>query len=101
MTGREIYQQALVKLDGDDSALHGGPGHIVWGDENWGDEHIRYCLEHFEENKGNSMPDELEIVRWSLEELLKIPEAERDPEPEDYDGEHPELYPPTVEVVKV
>ncbi|GAH65571.1 unnamed protein product, partial [marine sediment metagenome] len=44
---------------------------------------------------------ELAVVRWSLEKLAELPLEQREIEPEDYDGFHPERYPPTVEVVKV
>lgn len=95
----DIYLEALKRLDGDDSPLQFGPGHIVWGDENW--DHVDYCLEHFEEGNTDYPKEDLDVVRWSLEELNKIPLEVRECCPEDYDGEHPEMYPPTVEVVKV
>jgi len=65
------------------------------------DDSAELCLETFEEHKGDCSPEELEVVRWSLEELAKIPLDDRCIEPEDYDGENPELFPPTVEVVKL
>jgi hypothetical protein len=41
------------------------------------------------------------IVRESLVELAALPERVYDVEPEDYDDEHPELYPPAEGVVMV
>lgn len=94
----EIYEEALRRLDGYDSPLHFGPAHIVWEDENF--DSAEWCLENFEKYKGDYAPEELEIVRWSLEELAKLPMSVREIIPDDYDDEHPELYPPKVEVVK-
>lgn len=96
----QIYQEALHKLDGDDSVLKFSSGHIVWSDENFEDIHVQGCLDDFDEYKGDYDNESLSVLRWSLEELLKIPEDVRCPCPEDYDFEHPELYPPKVEVVK-
>lgn len=92
----EIYLKALEKLQGDSSPLHYGPAHIVWEDENW--DSAEWCLEHIDTN--NTVED-LEVIRWSLEELVKIPLADREIEPENYDGVNPEKFPPTAEVVKV
>ena len=97
----EIYKEALRKLNDYESPLHYSASHIVWEDDNFGDHSITWCLEHFEEYKGDYTEQELEIVKWSLNELLKIPEDVRCPEPEDYDDEHPELYPPKTEMEKV
>ena len=95
----EIYTAALEALGGDSDPLHFGPAHIVWEDENW--DSARWCLDNFEKYPGDNSAEELAIVRWSLEELEKLPIEQREIEPEDYDGQHPERYPPTVEVVKV
>jgi hypothetical protein len=97
----DIYSQALEKLGGYEMALHYGPAHIVWEDENW--DSVTWCLENFDKYKGDKSEEELEVVRWSLEELAKIPLEQREIEPEDYDGENPQNYPPGegVEVVKI
>lgn len=97
----EIYIEALKKLDGNEMPLHYGPAHIVWEDENW--DSVVWCIEHFDECKGDNSEKELEVVRWSLEQLAKIPLKQREIEPNDYDGENPEKYPPPegVEVVRV
>ena len=95
----DIYSRALTELDGHDFPLHYGPAHVVWEDENF--ECAEVCLEDFDKYKGDINDNDLEIVRKSLEELAKIPIVERDIKPDDYDGLHPELYPPTVEMVKV
>lgn len=97
----EIYIKAVEKLNGDSSSLHYGPAHLVWADENW--DRVDWCLDHFEENKGDNTNDELAIIKWSLEELAKIPIEQRKIEPENYDGRYPENFPPApdVEVMKV
>lgn len=97
----DIYSQALEKLDGDDSPLSYGPSHIVWEDENWDDDSIAACLKHFDEWKSDFSEEDLAVVRWSLEELAKIPLSQREIEPEDYDGVHPEQYPPAAGVITV
>lgn len=88
---RDIYEEALKKLDGDESPLHYGPAHVVWEDENW--DFAQYCLDHFDEREYKYSPEDLEVVRWSLEELLKIDKKFLE-EPEGYEGEEPEKYPP-------
>lgn len=97
----EIYQEALRRLNDNRSPLDFSASHIVWDDENFEDDSIKWCLEHFDEYGSDYAEDELKVVKWSLEELLKIPEETRCPEPEDYDDEHPELYPPQVETCRV
>ena len=95
----EIYSRALADLGGDEFPLLFGPAHVVWEDENF--DCAEACLEDFEKYKGDNGDDELAIVRRSLEELAALPESVRCPEPDDYDGDHPELYPPSVDVVRV
>lgn len=94
----DIYIEAVKRLEGDSAVLHYGPSHVVWDDENWG--LARKCLDHFYEYVDNFTEKELEICRWSLEELDKVPLSLRCIEPEDYDGEHPALFPPKVETVR-
>ena len=88
----DIYEKALNDLDGDESPLHYGPAHIVWADENFNS--AEWCIEHFDEYRGNFSDSDLAIVQRSLEELVKLPLNIRCVEPEDYDEEHPELFPP-------
>ncbi len=95
----DIYDEALRRLDGYMSPLHFGPSHIVWEDENF--DCAELCLKDFNEyDNNNYSPEELAIVRWSLEELAKLPEDIRCIEPDDYDDENPQLFPPKVAVVK-
>lgn len=75
-----------------------GPAHIVWGDENFERSHVQWCLDQFEQYRGDYGDAELAAVRMSLEELLLLPNEVLAPEPADYDGEHPERYPPAVEM---
>lgn len=97
----DIYDEAIQKLGGYDLPLICGPGHVVWGDQNWSS--AEWCLEEFEKYARDLTAEQAAIVRWSLEELVKIPLAERDPAP-DCDEAHdsPEKYPPAdgVELVK-
>ncbi len=107
----DVYREALAELDGDDHALQFGPGHIVWSDENFEDDHIRWCLSLYDPAAfAGIYPDttfeamyrdrcvaaDLDIVRRSLERLLEVPESVRCCEPAAYrdDDEHPERYPP-------
>jgi len=96
-----IYEKALDALEGDDSPLLYGPGHIVWADENF--HSAEWCLEHFEDHTGDRGEADLAIVRQSLEELAKLPLDVRCVEPEDYDEEHPENFPPLagIEMVRI
>lgn len=92
----EIYKKALAALNGDWFPLHFGPSHIVWEDENF--DSAEWCLQHFDKYKGNYTKEDLAIVKRSLEELVALPKSDWDVEPKDYDGEHPEDYPPAVEM---
>lgn len=94
---RDIYNQAKAKLHGDEWPLDNGPSHVVWSDENFEEDSIRYCLQECDDPKPGDediSPEQMAIVRWSLEELLKLPKEVREPCPADYDGENPEKYPP-------
>lgn len=95
----DIYLKALARLDGYESPLHFGPAHIVWDDENFGS--AQRCLDNFEKYTGYFMKEEMDIVRESLVELAALPESVYDVEPDDYDDEHPELYPPAKGIVMV
>jgi hypothetical protein len=88
----EIYLKAKEDLGGYESALHYGPAHVVWEDENFNC--AQSCLDDFEKYRGELNDDEAAIVRRSLEELAALPESVRCAEPEDYDNEHPEDFPP-------
>lgn len=72
----DIYEEAIRRLGGVSTALHYGPAHIVWEDENWNS--VDWCLEHFDEYLHGILETEAIVIRWSLEELAKIPLAERD-----------------------
>lgn len=95
---RDIYDEALRKLDGDESPLHYGPAHIVWEDENW--DSAQWCLDNFDDYCGDHNKEDLAVVRWSLEELLKVDERFKC-EPDDYDEENPSNYPPPSDWVMV
>ena len=98
----DIYYIAEKKLgETFPMAMHYGPAHIVWDDNNLSDENIKWCIEHFDEYKHGYPESELEVVMWSLKELLKIPEKERDIAPEDDEGCHLMDIPPTVETVRI
>lgn len=93
----DIYTEAKRRIDaagGSYWALHFGPSHIVWEDENF--DCAEHCIEHFDDekqyNSENYTEQELEIVRWSLEELIKIPIEQRE-SPDGGDSD-PQAYPP-------
>lgn len=91
---RDIYDDCVKKHS--QSLLLYGPAHIVWADENWGS--AQWCLDHFDENKGDFShcgEKAFAVVRESLERLLKVPD-EFKIEPGGYvAGEHdPADFPP-------
>jgi hypothetical protein len=106
---KAVYDKYLALLDGDDTALNYGPGHIVWDDENMSDDHIQWCIDEAEKwnthewdkdwptsmkRDGPTFSSQvLQIAIDSLKELKQVPEKWR-LEPENYDGEHPENFPP-------
>lgn len=90
----EIYRRALEAAGM--SALHYGPAHIVWDDENFDRESVQWCLDHFHEYCEDYPDAELQVVKDSLTALLALPDAVRDPRPDDYDNEHPAQFPPSV-----
>lgn len=95
----DIYQRHLAIAG--HAAMHYGAAHIVWDDENFGREHVQWCLDEFEQYKCDDASDaENEAVRQSLIELLALTDDVLDPEPEDYDGERPEMFPPRVEMAR-
>lgn len=85
-----IFDEALEEIGGDGPLLF-GPAHIVWEDENF--DLAQLCLDHFDEHSGTHSEEDLAIVRRSLEQLRDVPN-ECLVAPEDYDGKHPENYPP-------
>lgn len=91
----DIYRR-YVAIAGE-SAMDYGPAHVVWADENW--DCAQSCLDGFDDdvarwNGGRHSAGELEAVRASLRELVALPVEILNAEPEDYDGEHPERFPP-------
>lgn len=82
-----------------DSAMYYGAAHIVWDDENFERHNVQWCLDNFEKYKRNDCTvEENEAVKQSLIELLDLPDNILAPQPEDYDDENPESYPPKVEM---
>ena len=105
---REVYEEAVQEINalgGDgESAMDYGPGHIVWSDENFEKCDVRWCIEQGRAGKNwHDDPEETDAVKAvvlrSLERLLELPD-EMLSSPKDYDGEHPENYPPKVEMVR-
>lgn len=97
----DIFNKAVEMLGGNEDPLMFGPAHVVWSDENFNS--ASWCLENFEENRSEYYCDAShEVVRWSLEELAKLP-MDLKTEPDGYyeDDEHPERYPPATEFVSV
>jgi hypothetical protein len=101
-----IYRKALDKFNGNKEALHYGPAHIVWDDENFDEGSIKWCLKDIEDNTkvyNDFSSSDLEIVKESLKDLLCLPKALLHAEPGNYMGKHPELFPPPegMEMVKM
>ena len=112
----DIYEEGLKKSS--DTAMNYGPAHIVWADENFETECIQSCIDGAEqwmkdwnqrrlpwEDKDPEpklSPFDLRVVLESLHRLLHVPEEIRCCEPENYDGEHPENFPPppSIEMVR-
>jgi hypothetical protein len=101
---KEIYERAVEELG--DSVVDYGPGHIVFADENFENHNIEFCLNECDANRDSyrdRMSDaEIDRLRAYLVELRQVPEEVRCCAPEEYwkDADHPERYPPTIEVVK-
>ena len=73
----QIYTEAERRLCDYTDPLEYGPAHIVWADDNYG--LAEDCLETFDIYNGYPYaPEYLAIVRWSLEELRKIPQVTRE-----------------------
>lgn len=99
---REVYDRAVADFEGDSSPLEFGPSHIVWSDENFGDSSIESCIRDCDSPPGYLLerfsPEDISRVRQSLVELLAVPVEVRLCEPDDYDGNHPENFPPRAEL---
>ncbi len=95
----DIYNR-YIDIAGE-SAMHYGAAHIVWDDENFEREHIQECLDTFEQwKREDSTDEENEAVRQSLLNMLKLDDSILEAEPKDYDGIHPENYPPTMPMAR-
>ena len=100
----DIYDKALAALrdlpdigDGEIALLY-GPAHIVWEDENF--QSAQWCLDNFDEYRGNHSDAAMAIVRTSLKELLLVdkefksePDAYFDASADDSEAD-PHDYPP-------
>ena len=88
--------------------MHYGPAHVVWDDENFNRGCIQRCVDDFndwittyndpKDDDDKYSAEELEAVRQSLIELLALPDAVLEPIPEAYDDEHPDKFPPALEM---
>jgi len=113
---RDIYDKYLALTS--ETAMHYGPAHIVWEDENWDKiEHIQWCIDQApswmkEWNTSPLLPgeapqepkltqEECDLVVQSLKELLLLPDEVLNCCPEGYDDENPELYPPPEGLVMI
>lgn len=91
---REIYEEGVE--DSSWSAMHFGPAHIVWEDENFDDP--QWCIDNLQKYRGDCTDAELEVIKKSLLELAALPMEIRVP-PKGYDPDkhHPNDYPPPKE----
>lgn len=94
----EIYRRHIAEAG--ESAMHFGPAHIVWEDENFGRGNVQWCIDHFDEHRGDHGEKELAAVMASLKDLLALGDDILEAAPKDYDGQHPEMFPPTMETEK-
>jgi hypothetical protein len=96
-----IYLEAVAALDGDTAPLDYGPGHVVWSDENF--DLAEACLQECDTAAalGDDSPEQMAIVRQSLQALAALPRETWDVCPAAYDGEHPEQYPPPAGIAMV
>jgi hypothetical protein len=96
----DIYEKYLP-LAGE-PAMHYGPAHIVWDDENFKRSLVQACLDDWDEwvqkyrddENGYSLP-ELAYVKASLVDLLALDDAVLSPAPDD-GWDNPAAHPPTV-----
>lgn len=65
---RDIYDEALRELDGDEMPLNFGPAHVVWEDGDFEIKAVKFCLEACETFDMDA--EQLAVVRRSLERLL-------------------------------
>jgi hypothetical protein len=93
----DIYRRYRDEVG--EMAMDFGPAHIVWSDENFGDESVKFCIDNAQKYRGELTDDELGLVMHSLNELLLVPENVRCCEPEEYDGINPESFPPPANIV--
>lgn len=100
----DIYEK-YVALVGK-TAMHYGPAHIVWEDENFADDNIDFCIKACDEPdpyNDNCTAEDCAIVKRSLIELRAVPETLRS-EPEEFNDEYddPADFPPPdgVEMVR-
>lgn len=75
---RDIYDEH-IKVAGY-SAMHFGPAHVVWEDENF--DSAQWCLDNFDEYSGDHSAEELAAVRASLVALLALPANVINPRPD-------------------
>lgn len=85
---QDIYKEACRRLGSDGEypsnvPLHFGPAHIVWEDGNF--DSAEWCLENFDRYTDRFTKEEMDVVKWSLQELVKLPLEVREVEIDDDD----------------
>jgi hypothetical protein len=100
----DIYAESIARLKtiGETSeALSFSDAHVVWADENF--HSAEFCLEELDKNKNEYSQELYDILRWGLQELIKLPPELLDVWPEEYDSsdDKPEDYPPPANVEMV
>lgn len=96
----DIYETAVLVAGY--SAMHFGPAHIVWEDENFARHHVQWCLDNFSKYAGDFSARELAAVAKSLSDLLRLQDSVLEPRP-DYDEEIHDVrdYPPPPGMVMI
>ena len=98
----DIYLEAVDRLYGNEWPLHWSASHIVWEDCNFNS--AQWCLDHFDEYRGDYSDSELRVVRWSLMKLARLPvESYEIYFPEGANFDDYDSYPPPegMELVKI
>lgn len=94
----DIYHEYLKLTN--EQAMHYGPAHIVWEDENFETNNVQWCIDNYKKYPCDTSKDTLLVVE-SLRKLLEIPEEIRCCVPNDYDGENPKNYPPPSNIIMI
>lgn len=91
---KETFEEVQTEPPSGFSALHFGPGHVLWEDENW--DCADYCLKECDgEMVEGWVPAAVEVLRDSLRRVIALPDhLKREPEGYSEDETDPKDFPP-------